>query len=125
METESGNLKELLSKPAKSLSEVMPAGNMWGERVDAEDIENKELRIVDYEVIASNKFKEGGRFGVIRAIVDDKVVVCTVSETVAGQLDRIGHENLPVIAKLAKKKSAKGFQYWSLESTEKEASSNG
>ena len=102
-------------KEVKRFSDFVRKANFEGEKVDVESLVNTEFKIIDFELIASNKFKQGGRFAVVSAMLGDKKIVANFSEIIAGQLEGVGHENLPIIAKIAMKKSQAGQRYWCLE----------
>jgi len=107
----------LKQEPIKKFSDIMKKTTFEGERVDAASLLNRELKILDYVVIPSDKFRAGGKFGVISAIIDSKLIHTNVSETVADQLEKnIERGMLPILATLVMRKSAKtGQMYQCLE----------
>ena len=106
----------LKQEPIKRFSDIAPSVQFDGERTPIENVVGKDIKILDYEILASNKFKEGGKFAVISAMLGDTKIVFNGSEVIAGQLEqRVTHDMLPIIAKISMKKSAKGQRYWCLE----------
>ena len=97
----------------KKWSEIAPKRvDMQGVKVEVDAILNKQITITDFEILTSDKFKQGGKFAVIQAELDGKKIIFNGSEAIANQLEKIRKEDLPFSTTVRKEKSpSSGFRY--------------
>ena len=99
----------------KSIKDYDTSGTqLEGEKVQKEDILNKEIEIHDFVELTSEA-DPNQTYLIIQGKLEGKFITFTSGVAIMNQLNRVGKENLPIKATVTKKKGKFNREYYLLE----------